>query len=77
MMSNSLENLFIKNNEIHHYNTRGARNFRIPQNRTSLKHKFITTTGVNIWNELIPSLDPNQKIGAYKKAITTKLLESY
>jgi hypothetical protein len=77
MMSNSLENLFIKNNEIHHHNTRGAKNFRLPQNRTAMKQKFITTTGVKIWNELVPLLDPNQKLGAYKRSIITHLISNY
>jgi hypothetical protein len=45
--------------------TRGSANLRIPKNRTNLKQKFITSSGVKIWNESVAEIDPNQKIGVF------------
>ena len=45
-------NYFITNNQIHRYNTRNASKLFKCYKRTNYAKHTLSTTGVNIWNEL-------------------------
>jgi hypothetical protein len=77
MMPPTLDNLFTKNQQIHQYNTRGASRLRPPKIKTCLAEKFITTTGVRIWNSLSTSIETTLKIGTFKQKVITSLVSSY
>jgi hypothetical protein len=77
MMPPSLDILFIKNNDVHQYNTRGASNLRAPRIRTSMAAKFITTTGVKLWNDFSTKIDPSLKISNFKQKLITLLIANY
>jgi hypothetical protein len=77
MMPISLENLFIKNRDIHTHYTRGASNLRVPKFRTSLAENFITATGVKLWNTLSIKIDHTLKISSFKYRLTTLLISEY
>ena len=77
MMPPSLDNLFQKNQEIHHYNTRGASKLRPPKIKTNWADKFITATGVSIWNQHSINMDPQMKLSTYKKKIISLLISPY
>jgi hypothetical protein len=57
MMPLSLEHLFKKNRDVHNHFTRGASKLRVPKMRTNLAEKFITSTGVKLWNSLTMKID--------------------
>ena len=77
MMPISLENLFIKNRDIHNHFTRGASNLRVPKIRTNLAEIFITATGVKLWNSLTMKIDQTLKISTFKYRLTTLLISEY
>ena len=77
MMPIALDSLFIKNNAVHNYNTRGATLLRNPKIRTGLADRFITATGVRIWNNLSLHTDTTQKISTFKQKIITSLVSTY
>ena len=77
MMPPSLDAFFRKNNDVHQYNTRGASKLRAPQIKTSMAARFITTTGVTLWNDFSKRIDPSLKISGFKKKSTTLLIENY
>ena len=77
MMPQSLENLFQKNKDIHNHYTRGASKLRVPKIRTQMAEKFITSTGVKLWNTLTLKIDPTLKIGNFKHRLTTLLISEY
>ena len=77
MMPTSLDNLFIKNKEVQHYNTRGANSLRNPKVRTRLAENFITNSGVKVWNNISQIIDPLQKIGTFKRSLITHLISGY
>jgi hypothetical protein len=77
MLPDAMIPLFAQNNTIHNYNTRNANKLRAPRIRTNLAEKFITHTGVKIWNEISDIIDPSQKIGTFKFKLITKLIEKY
>jgi hypothetical protein len=77
MMTPALDNLFKKNNEVHEYNTRGASRLRHPKIRTNLADRFITATGVRIWNNLTSDIDTTLKISTFKQKVITSLISSY
>jgi hypothetical protein len=77
MMPVSLNGLFQKNNAVHSHNTRGASNLRIPRIRTLLAEKFITYTGVKLWNSLYPKINSTGKISNFKYNLITLLIKDY
>ena len=76
-MPSSLDTLFQKNRDIHSYNTRGASKLRPPKIKTTMAEKFITTTGVKLWNVYSLKIDPSIKIGTFKQRLITLLLTEY
>ena len=77
MLPPSLESLFQKNNTNHTYSTRGANNLRTPKIKTTLAEKFITFTGVQIWNSIITKIDTSLKISTFKQHLITYLTSKY
>ena len=77
MLPDSLTTLFIKNNTIHHHNTRISAHLRAPRTRTALAEKFITNSGVKIWNSLKEILNTSKKISTFKHKLTSHLIEKY
>ena len=77
MMPPSLNSLFQKNRDIHSYNTRGASKLRPPKIKTNMAEKFITSTGVKLWNEYSPKIDLTIKISTFKQKLITLLLAEY
>ena len=77
MMPPSLDNLFQKNKDFHSYNTRSANKLRTPKIKSILAEKFKTTTGVNIWNQLVGNLDTTQNISTFKQKLITHLISNY
>ena len=77
MMPTALDNLFQKNKDIHSYNTRGASKLRPPKINSTLAEKFLTCTGVRLWNEHSPKIDLTTKIGYFKKKLIILLLDEY
>jgi hypothetical protein len=69
--------LFTKNNDIHSHNTRGSNNLRNPKIKTQIAEKFISNSGVKIWNNIKTKIDPNQKIGSFKRALIVHLIKDY
>ena len=70
-------NLFIENSSIHNYPTRHSHLLRIPLVKTKLAENFISKTGVHIWNEITSSLDPNVKLGTFKRNYKKALINNY
>jgi hypothetical protein len=77
MMPPSLDALLKKNNDVHQHNTRGASKLRAPRIKTNMAARFITTTGVTLWNDFSKRIDPSLKISGFKKKLTTLLIENY
>jgi hypothetical protein len=77
MMPLSLAHLFKKNRDVHNHFTRGASNLRTPKIRTNLAEKFITCTGVKLWNSLTLKIDQTLKISNFKYRLTTLLIADY
>ena len=77
MLPLTMTMLFTKNNEIHSYNTRGSNNLRNPKIRTKIAEKFISNSGVKILNNIKDIIDPDQKIGSFKRALIIHLIKDY
>jgi hypothetical protein len=76
-MPSSLNTLFQKNRDVHSYNTRGASRLRPPKINTTMAERFITSTGVKLWNLYSSKIDPSIKIGTFKQRLITLLLTEY
>ena len=77
MLPTKFDNLFRTNNEFHTHNTRNSRNLRVPKTNTTLADKFITKTGVKIWNTTIRNIDCNTTISIFKKNLIDYLITDY
>jgi hypothetical protein len=77
MLPEALTPLFTRTNTIHNYNTRNSNKLRTPRIKTYIAEKFITNSGVKIWNTMSEIITPNQKIGAFKHNLVTNLIEKY
>ena len=77
MLPDSLTTLFIKNNTVHNYNTRISAYLRAPRIRTAFAEKFITNSGVKIWNSMKEILNISQKISTFKHKLASHLIENY
>ena len=69
--------LFTANQDIHHYATRNAQMLRVPIVKTRIADKFITKTGVNLWNNFKSVLSTNCKLGTFKKKLKIHLTHNY
>ena len=52
MLPEIFSSLFIKNIDIHEYNTRSKLHFRVQYGRTSFSHSLVTYQGPKLWNDL-------------------------
>ena len=77
MLPDALLPLFLKNNAIHSHNTRNANKLRAPRIQSYIAERFITHAGVKIWNDISEIIDPNKKIGAFKRNVAKHLIEKY
>ena len=77
MLPSNFNNLFHTNAEIHSYNTRNAKNLRIPKVNTQLADNFISKTGVISWNNLQTTMECNTSISIFKKRLLMLLISTY
>jgi hypothetical protein len=77
MLPDALAPLFHRNNAIHTHNTRNANKLRAPRIQSYTAEKFITHAGVKNWNEISETINPNQKIGAFKRSVAKHLIDKY
>jgi len=77
MLPPSLDSLFQKNRDFHSHNTRGASKLRPPKIKTTMAEKFITSTGVKLWNDVSQKINPSVKIGTFKQSLITLLITNY
>ena len=77
LLPSIFDNLFTRNNTIHHYPTRNAAQFRIPLTKSKIADAFITKTGVHIWNSINNSLNTSTKLGTFKRALKKSLVQKY
>ena len=61
--------LFIRNTEIHRYNTRQAEHFHVPQARTNYMLRAISVKGVNVWNKIHIKVNYDCSFVSFKLAL--------
>ena len=66
LLPDIFNSFFSRNLDYHSHATRSAAQLRPPRNTTQLGTKFITTTGVAVWNLLENRISEHQKIGTFK-----------
>jgi hypothetical protein len=69
-------NLFTLNREVHTYNTRNAGKIRAKKTKTKIADKFITKTGVAIWNLISTKLETNTSLSIFKKFLSSFLIDN-
>jgi hypothetical protein len=77
LLPDIFSSFFTCNNSNHRYPTRAGNKFRTPITRTTIASKFITRTGVPLWNKLEDSITSNVKIGTFKNKLKTYLIKTY
>ena len=77
MLPPVFDNLFVRNNTIHRYPTRNAAQLRAPRTKSRLASSFITTTGVNVWNQIGKKLNTDTKLGTFKRSLKKSLISQY
>ena len=70
----SYSNFFSKNQDLHSHNTRNASKFRNPITKTLVATKFVTNTGVKLWNNLDPTITSTPKIGSFKRLLKIHII---
>jgi hypothetical protein len=73
----TFNNLFTRNRSFHRYPTRTANLLRIPLVKTKIADKFITKSGVKIWNDIPELIKTTPKIGLLKRKFKEFLLSKY
>ena len=68
---------FAKNQQFHDYQTRSANKLRPPRISTGLATKFIKTSGVSIWNDLMICIPTDTSISIFKRNLKAYLLKKY
>ena len=68
--------LFIRNTEIHRYNTRQAEHFHVPQSRTNYMLRAISVKGVNVWNKIHVKVNHNCSFVSFKVALKRYIINN-
>ena len=68
--------LFTCNREIHSYNTRNAGQLRTKKTKTKIADRFITKTGIAIWNWISSRLVTNTSLNVFKKSLSKYLIDN-
>ena len=72
---NCLNDLFIENNQLHHYLTRQRNALHVPICRTDLMTRTFRHKGVQLWNTFIDKLDNNCSFALYKRRLKHYLMD--
>ena len=67
--------IFERNQDVHHYNTRQANLLHVPIFKTELGKRSYHYQAVKIWNEIYSTFSVNVKIGTFKKKLKYFLLQ--
>ena len=70
-------NYFTMNNEVHNYNTRGAKNIRVGLVNTCLAYNTISIQGTLLWNTFPTSLKNAPSINVFKRSYKKMLMDNY
>ena len=62
-----LENMFLRNNNSHNYNTRGGNLFKTPSAQLKCLSQTVKNKGVFWWNKLVKQIDINCSLSVLKK----------
>ena len=68
---------FVKNKEVHKYNTRQKNDFFCPQVYTKLRKMSVNRYGIDVWNDLPTYIKDCKSISKFKKGIKLLLLNNY
>ena len=71
------DGFYMRNASFHGRETRYKNMYRMPMTKSVTAEKFITKTGVQIWNELNQNSSTDVKIGEFKKVTKKFLLLRY
>ena len=69
LLPKPVQNMFIKNAQIHSHNTRQSNDFHFPKPKTNLLKKSIAFKGVHIWNSIRQNISINCTYDRYKKRL--------
>ena len=74
MLPEIFSSLFIKNIDIHEYNTRSKLHFRVQYGRTSFSHSLVTYQGPKLWNDLPSNIKNSLSLNSFKRKFKKNLL---
>ena len=69
------DDMFIRNVDVHHYNTRQSKDFHVPLVRTNTTKMTISYKGVIIWNDINKIVNTNFSLAAFKSNLKKYLLQ--
>ena len=61
-----VQSMFVRNEDIHNYDTRQRNDFHPPKPKTNLLKKTIAYKGVIVWNSIKPNLDVHCSLSTFK-----------
>ena len=68
--------LFVKNMDIHNYDTRTKSHIRVNYGRTNFSHSILTYQGPKLWNELPQSVRESVALNSFKRKLKYFLLNN-
>ena len=68
---------FLRNNQIHSYNTRNACSFHLPLCRTNIRKFSVVYQGPKFFNSLTPEIAFSSSLSAFKKKLKEFLISKY
>ena len=71
------KNFFKYNKDIHHHFTRNQDKIRQPRINTKLAERFITNTGLKLWNDIDGIVSKNTSLAIFKKNLLTWITSKY
>ena len=68
--------IFQRNSDIHHHNTRQSQLLHVPKPKTELGKRSFRYQAVQLWNEVYRHIKVDIKIGTFKKHLKIYLINS-
>ena len=77
ILPRKFENIFIRNNQIHSYNTKHANSFRLPLCRTNIRQFSVFYKGPKIFNSLSPVIIGSSSLESFGKTLKKSIINNY
>ena len=77
ILPRKFENIFMRNNQIHSYNTRHADSFRLPLCRTNIRQFSVFYKGPKVFNSFSPKIAGFSSLESFGKRLKISIISNY